>query len=85
LHVAGPERLSRLELGHLVLEANGHTSRSARERVRAATRAEVGLARQRPADVSLDASRARALLATPLLAPREALGGREQMHGRTSS
>jgi dTDP-4-dehydrorhamnose reductase len=68
LHVAGPERLSRLELGRIVLAARG-----LEPKVRAATRAELGL-EGRPADVALDAARARALLATPLLAPRSALG-----------
>jgi hypothetical protein len=41
--------------------------------VRAATRAESGLAELRARDSSLDASRARARLATPLLAPGAAL------------
>jgi len=68
LHVAGPERLSRLELGLALLESHG----LAPGRVRAATRAELGLA-GRPADVSLDAARARARLATPLRAPHAAL------------
>lgn len=72
LHVAGPERLTRFELGLALLLARGHAPAAAHARLRALTRAELGLT-QRPADVALDASRARALLATPLLAPRAAL------------
>jgi dTDP-4-dehydrorhamnose reductase len=73
LHVAGPERLTRFELGLAVLEARGLQSAEAAERVRGATRAELGLAEGRARDASLDSSRARALLATPLHAPRAAL------------
>jgi dTDP-4-dehydrorhamnose reductase len=69
LHVAGPERVSRLELGRIWLAARG----LAPESVRSVTRAELGLERQRPADVALEAGRARALLAEPLLAPGAAL------------
>lgn len=76
LHVAGPERLSRHALGLLVLEARGLPPDERTSRVRPARRAELGLAEQRPADVCLDASRARACLATPLLAPRVALAAR---------
>jgi len=73
LHVAGPERVSRFELGLAVLVARGLGRPEALERVRASTRAELGLAALRPADASLDSTRARALLATPLLGPRAAL------------
>lgn len=69
LHVAGPERLDRHALGLAVLRRHGIP----RERVRAARRDELGLAATRPADVALDSTRARALLATPLLAPEAAL------------
>jgi len=75
LHVAGPERLNRLELGLAILAARGLTPAEAAERVRAALRADLGLAELRPRDACLDASRARALLATPLRAPRAALTG----------
>jgi dTDP-4-dehydrorhamnose reductase len=68
LHVAGPERLSRLELAELLLGGRG-------ERAQAARRAELGLDASRPADVSLDATRARGLLDTPLLGPTRALHG----------
>jgi dTDP-4-dehydrorhamnose reductase len=70
LHVAGPERCSRHDLGLEFLRAHGAIGA---ERVRAARRAELGLELQRAEDVSLDARRARALLATELLAPRAAL------------
>jgi len=73
LHVAGPARLDRLELGLAVLRAHGHAPAAARACVRSATRAELALAASRPADVSLDASRARAVLATPLRSVESAL------------
>ena len=71
LHVAGPERVSRLELGLAVLEAHGLDPEAARAAVRAVPRDAVQSSAARPADVSLDARRARALLATPLLGVRE--------------
>jgi len=70
LHVAGPDRLSRLELGRLVVEA--HSRKADLEQLEAATRADLGLA-DRPRDVSLDSSKARQILATPLLSVRKAL------------
>jgi dTDP-4-dehydrorhamnose reductase len=73
LHVAGPERLSRLALGLVLLAARGHAPDAARARVRATTREELGMS-ARPSDVALDARRARTLHATRLLGPREALG-----------
>ncbi len=76
LHVAGPERLSRLELGLAFLDARGLTRSPAAGGVHGVLRAELGLADLRPRDVSLDASRARALLSTPLRAPRDALAHR---------
>ena len=66
LHVAGPRRLARLELGLIALEAAGWTPAGARRAVRAAARSELATGAPRAADVSLDASRARALLATRL-------------------
>ena len=74
LHVAGPERLSRHELGLALLRQRGLSRAAALERVRTATRAELGLAHLRASDVSLDASRARGLLSTSLLAPTESHG-----------
>lgn len=69
LHVAGPARLDRHALGLAVLARHGLSS----ARVRTATRAELGFAATRPADVALDSTRARTLLATALLAPAAAL------------
>lgn len=76
LHVGGPVRLSRVELGHLVLRAAGKKSAELFQLVRAGTRAEAGLAATRPCDVSLATERALGLLETTLLAPREALARR---------
>ncbi len=73
LHVAGPVRLSRHELGLALLGARGFAPDEAHARLRAVTRAELGL-EARPADVALDSTRARALLAAALLAPEQALG-----------
>jgi dTDP-4-dehydrorhamnose reductase len=75
LHVAGPVRVSRYELGLLSLVADGLELDEARDCVRASTRVREGVAALRPRDLALDASRARALLRSPLPAPHEALGG----------
>ena len=69
LHVAGPDRVSRLELGLAVLAAMGLDESLARESVRAARRSE--LAPERPRDVSLDSRRAAACLDTVLYGVRE--------------
>lgn len=58
LHVAGTERLSRYELGRAVLEAANITD----DDLRAATRADLGLAKSRAEDVSLCTKRSRAWL-----------------------
>ena len=71
LHVAGPTRLSRWELGQLVLDPQRFD-----EHVRATTRADLGLAACRPEDTALDASRARGLLRCDLRSPAAALVGR---------
>ncbi|MCC7012626.1 MAG: SDR family oxidoreductase [Planctomycetes bacterium] len=73
MHLAGPERVDRVSLGLAALIASGVDSREAPAKFASATRADLGLARQRPADVALDASRARSLLATRLRGVREAL------------
>jgi dTDP-4-dehydrorhamnose reductase len=69
LHLAGPERVARLELGLRALAAAGIPQPELR--VQACTRAEACMA-ERPCDVTLDAARARALLSIPLagFAPR---------------
>jgi dTDP-4-dehydrorhamnose reductase len=73
LHVAGPERVTRMELGRAVLAAAGRSDEEIDTLVRAGTRAEAGLAATRAADASLDTTRARALLATELLGVRAGL------------
>lgn len=73
LHVAGPERITRHGLGMVLLESLGHSPGESAARLRSARRADRGLESERPADVSLDAGRAGALLSTALLAPRAAL------------
>ena len=66
LHVAGSERVSRLELG-LALHARrfGDPDRAARE-IEGCVRADLGLSPPRPEDTSLCTRRARALLRTAL-------------------
>lgn len=59
LHIAGPERLSRFELGVRVLGARAGAVRRGR-------RADLGLERLRPRDVSLDTGLARSILTSPL-------------------
>lgn len=54
-HIAGRERLSRVELGERALITAGFTPDAARAAIRATTRAEAGHA-HRPADVSLASS-----------------------------
>jgi len=71
LHVAGPERVSRAELGRAVLASAGSVARGLGAPVYG-TRASVG-ASERAADTSLDTRRARALLATALPGIREGI------------
>lgn len=73
LHVAGPDRVSRYELGLLVLRSRGIGEEATRAAIRAGTRAEAGMEDTRARDASLDSGRARGLLATPLLSNLEAL------------
>lgn len=81
LHVAGPERLSRVELGLRLLGALGWDAEQARGAVRSVARADLGMERSRSRDTSLDATRARALLHTPLSPP----GSRSLSVGAASS
>jgi dTDP-4-dehydrorhamnose reductase len=74
LHVGGPVRLSRHRLGELVLRAAGLGEAERARAVRAVRRSEFELDPPRPRDVSLDTTRARALLRTPLSPPGRALG-----------
>jgi dTDP-4-dehydrorhamnose reductase len=67
LHVAGPDHLSRLEFARLLAAAAGRAGGS----IRSARSA--GSAVRRPLDCSLDSSRAYALLAARVRAPRTAL------------
>ena len=57
LHLGGEERLSRWEIGLRALHRAGLSA----AHLRRGTRAEAGLASERPADVSLDSARAREL------------------------
>ncbi len=70
LHVAGPDRLSRHQFGERVVRARARPADL--ESLQAVTRADLGLA-DRPRDVSLDNSKAREILTTPLLSVSEAL------------
>jgi len=76
LHVAGPERISRYDLGIVVLRAAGYGEEAARELVQETTRSRAGVSEERPADASLDGRRARGLLAAELFAPSRALSRR---------
>ncbi|MEM9381780.1 MAG: sugar nucleotide-binding protein [Planctomycetota bacterium] len=67
VHVAGPERVSRYELGLAVLDAMGLDADAARAEVREARQSDVDAGAPRPRDVSLDASKARDALDAELL------------------
>lgn len=64
LHVAGPERVSRLQLGLAVLVGRGLPPAEIGRLVRARRRAQAGSDPPRPEDTSLDARRALRLLRT---------------------
>ena len=72
LHVAGPERISRYDLGLTTIDASRLSRGRLREQVRPGTRTEAKQS-SRPADVSLDSTRARGILETPLLGVRAGL------------
>ncbi len=67
LHVAGPDRVSRLELGLAVLEAMGLDRDSARAELDPTRQKDASTPDPRPADVSLNAARAAAMLETELV------------------
>lgn len=68
-HIAGPTRLSRYEFGLLAADAFA----IARNKVKAGRLSDTKLSAPRPADVSLDISKARRVLDYSPLSPREAL------------
>lgn len=59
LHVAGPERITRHELGTSLAIASGMPPAEVRRRIAAVKRADVGMEATRPADVCLDSTKAR--------------------------
>lgn len=67
LHVGGPDRVSRFELGLAVLDAMGLPREEAEASLRPTLREEVETLGVRPADVSLDSTRAARLLRTRLV------------------
>ncbi|MDP6538512.1 MAG: SDR family oxidoreductase [Planctomycetota bacterium] len=71
LHVSGPDRVSRLQLGLALLIASGLAPGDAQVRVRAGRRGDAGLVPPRPEDTSLDSTRARSILRTRLRGVRE--------------
>ncbi len=73
LHVGGPVAIDRYSFGMAVLLEQGLSVAAARSKLRAGLRRDAGLEQERPADVSLDSTRARALLRTRLRGPSEAL------------
>ncbi len=56
LHVGGPERLSRYELGLEILRAHDPSGAAPEDRIESVLRADLGLTPPRPRDVSLDSS-----------------------------
>ncbi len=67
LHVAGPERMSRYELGLRALRQRGLRADQARKCIARSTRQGSGLEHLRPADVALNSARARSFLTTILV------------------
>lgn len=73
LHLAGPERLSRMELGLIVLEVHGLTPAEAQAAVRGVLQGAVDTGGARAPDTSLCGKRALKRLRCPLDGPRTAL------------
>lgn len=73
LHVAGPDRVSRYELGLAVLASMGMARETAEAAIERTSQDDLDAGAPRPRDVSLNAARARELLDTELLGIREGL------------
>lgn len=73
IHVAGPDRTTRHELGLAVLEAMGLSPDDASSQVLQAHQADIDAGAARPRDVSLNTERARSLLETALPGVRNGL------------
>lgn len=67
VHLAGPERISRYEIGLRALRQRGMRADQARAVLIRSTRSAAGLASMRPSDVSLNSTRAKSLLKTILV------------------
>ena len=73
LHLAGPERLTRHDLGLIVLETHGLSPDEAAGSVRRALQGDLDTGGPRAGDTSLCGKRARGRLESPLDGPSEAL------------
>lgn len=76
LHVGGPVAIDRYSFGMSALLERGFSAEKARASLISCLRRDAGLDAERPADVVLDSTRARAVLATRLRGPSEALADR---------
>lgn len=75
VHVACAEPVTRAELGRLALAARAAAGEAPLPEPEVGPRALLGLAESRPARLTLDVSRLRALLGRALRSPAEVLGG----------
>lgn len=73
LHIAGPDRVNRYELGLATLIAMGFQQGAAESAVKPVESASIPTLGPRPRDLCLDSRRARALLETPLHGTAEGL------------
>ncbi len=76
LHVGGPVAIDRYSFGMSALLERGFSAEKARASLMSCLRRDAGLEGERPADVVLDSTRARAVLSTRLRGPSEALADR---------